>query len=104
MQNFDESTIEYAAFAFERRKVVCYGFLNNAGGMTTVLNFPSSGLGDRFRGEFLRERSLQIVQNDAQVICLTDYDHVMRKSDADPRIHHLNYNRDFMMGTLAHLT
>lgn len=104
MQSFDESTIEYADFAFERRKVVCYGLLNNAGGTTTVLNFPSVILADKFRDAFLRDRNFHIVQNDAQVICLADYDKVMRKSDADPRVRHLNYNRDFMMGTLAHVT
>ena len=104
MGRFDESKIEYADFAFERSKVVCYGLLNNAGGATTVLNFSSVKLADKFHEAFLRDRNFPIVQNDAQVICLSDYDTVMRKSDKDPRVRYLNYNRDFMMGTLAHLS
>ncbi|MGA9254688.1 MAG: hypothetical protein WBV78_06040 [Roseobacter sp.] len=104
MQSFDESKIEYADFAFERGKVVCYGLLNNAGGTTTVLNFPSVKLAEKFRVAFLRDRNFQIMQNAAQVICLADYDTVMRKSDKDPRVRYLNYNRDFMMGTLTHLS
>lgn len=104
MQSFDESKVEYADFAFERSKVVCYGLVNNAGGSTTVLNFPSVKLADTFQETFLRDRSFQTLQNDAQVICLADYDTVMRKSDEDPRVRHLNYNRDFMMGTLKHVT
>ena len=104
MKSFDESRIEYADFAFERKKVVCYGLLNTAGGATTVLNFPSANLADEFRDAFLRDRNFQILQNDAQVICLADYDTVMRKSDQDPRVRYLKYNRDFMMGTLSHAT
>ncbi len=103
MKSFDESKIEYADFAFECKKVVCYGLLNNAGGKTTVLNFPSVKLADDFCDAFLRDRSFKILQNNAQLICLTDYDTVMRKPDQDPRVRSLNYNRDFMMGTLAHV-
>lgn len=104
MQSFDESKIEYADFAFERGKVRCYGLLNNAGGNTTVLNFPSVKLADNFQDAFLRDRTFHTLQNDAQVICLADYDTVMRGSDKDPRVKHLKYNRDFMMGTLSHVT
>jgi len=103
MDGYSESKIEFADFFFERRKVVCYGLLNNAGGKTTVLNFNSTQLANEFRDAYLRERTFQIVQNDAQLICLTDYDTVMRRSEDDPRVRFLNYSRDFMKGTLAHL-
>lgn len=103
MENFSESKVEYADFAFERRKVACYGMINTAGGATTVLNFPSALLADEFSGAFLKDRNFQFFQNDAQLICLADYDTVMRKSHDDPRIRYLNYNRDFMTGTLAHV-
>ena len=83
--------------------MVCYGLQNNAGGATTILNFTSSSMADAFRNAFLHKRSFEVLQNGAQLVCLTDYDTVMRKSDDDPRIRFLNYNRDFMMGTLAHL-
>lgn len=104
MRRFDESKVEYAGFAFERSKVVCYGLVNNAGGSTTVFNFPSVKLADRFQSAFLADSDFQTLQNDAQVICLTDYDTVMRKSLEDPRIRYLSYNRDFMMGTISHIT
>lgn len=104
MQNFDESRIEYADFAFEREKVVCYGLLNNAGGQTTVLNFPSVSLADAFHDAFLRDRNFQSVKNDAQVICFADYDRVMQRSEEDPRVRCLKYSRDFMMGTLEHVS
>lgn len=103
MLNFDESKVEYADFAFERRKVVCYGLLNTAGGATTVLNFPTTTLARQFRDAFLRDRSFKTVENDAQLICFADYDTVMRRSEQDPRIRHLRYNREFMMGTLSHV-
>lgn len=103
MQDFDESRIEFADFFFERRKVVCYGLHNTAGGATTILNFPTCQLADQFSAAFLQERNFQIVQNDAQLICLADYETVMRRSDEDPRVRYLTCNRDFMMGTLAHL-
>lgn len=102
MLNFDESRIEYADFAFERRKVVCYGLLNTAGGRTTILNFPSAKLADEFFEAFLSDRNFQIIRNDAQVICLADYDSVMRNSDHDPRVRQIQYTREFMTGTLAH--
>lgn len=104
MQYFDESRIEFADFAFERQKVACYGLRNNGGGATTVLNFPSKTLADAFYDSFLRDRRFEIFHNHAQVICLTDYEHVMRRTYDDPRIRHMNYNRDFMMGTLEHLS
>ena len=104
MPNFSDSKIEYADFAFERKKVVCYGLLNNAGGATTVLNFPNSKLANCFCDAFLRDRNFQTLQNDAQLICLANYDTVMRKSEDDPRVCFLKYNRDFMMGTLSHCT
>ena len=103
MKSFGESTMEFANFTFERQKVVCYGLKNNAGGTSTVLNFPSAKLADVFCEAFLRKRNIQYVQNDAQLICLTDYDTVMQESEEDDRVRHLHYNRDFMMGTLAHV-
>jgi hypothetical protein len=103
MQSYRESTMEFADFIFERQKVVCYGLHNNAGGTTTVLNFPSFRLASEFREAFLDKRNIQIIQNEAQIICLADYDRIMRNSDDDPRVRYLNYNRDFMMGTLPHI-
>lgn len=103
MQSYKESKLEFADFTFERQKVVCYGLLNNAGGSTTVLNFPSVTLADEFFDAFLRDRNFHVLKNDAQLICLADYDVVMRKSDSDPRVRYLNYSRDFMMGTMAHI-
>lgn len=103
MQEFDESKIEYADFVFDREKVACYGMINNAGGSTTVLNFPSMGLADEFRSAFLANRSFPFVQNRAQLVCMADYDTVMRRSDNDPRVRCLNYNRSFMLGTLDHI-
>jgi hypothetical protein len=103
VQGYRESIVEFADFAFEREKVVCYGLQNNGGGTTTVFNFPSQQLAQSFREAFLCERNFKIVQNDAQLICFADYDRVMRKLDDDPRVRYLNYNRDFMMGTLAHI-
>lgn len=102
MPSYTESTMEFADFTFERKKVVCYGLKNNAGGTTTILNFPSVRIANEFREAFLHKRTFQVVQNDAQLICFTDYDRVMRGSEDDPRILFLNYSRDFMMGTLAH--
>ena len=104
MQNLCESTIEYAGFIFDRRKVACYGMINKAGGITTVLNFDSTEVAASFCGAFLEDRNFRIVTNDAQVICLADFDTVMRRSNDDPRVQQLNYCRDFMMGTLAHVT
>ncbi len=103
MPAFDESKIEYADFVFDCSKVACYGMINNAGGATTVLNFPSTKLADAFCGAFLENRNFETLRNDAQLICLADYDTVMRKSNDDPRVRYLNYNRDFMMGTLGHV-
>lgn len=103
MYDFEESRVEFAHFAFDRQKVACYGLQNTAGGSTTVLNFPSRALADAFDTAFLRDRNFEILRNEAQIICLTDYDSVMRRSGDDPRIRHLNYNREFMMGTLAHV-
>ena len=100
--SFEESRVEYADFSFQRSKVICYGLLNTAGGATTILNFATDSLADEFSDAFLSDRSFQIVRNGAQLICLTDYDTVMRRSDQDPRVRHLCYSRDFMMGTLAH--
>lgn len=102
MQDYDESTMAFADFIFERQKVVCYGLQNNAGGTTTILNFPSPRLADAFRDAFLHGRNFKIVQNAAQIICLADYDTVMRRSDNDQRVRCLTYSRDFMMGTLTH--
>lgn len=103
MQGFNESKIEYADFVFDRKKVACYGMINNAGGSTTVLNFPSIELADEFRGAFLADRSFPFFRNLAQLICLADYDTVMHESDNDPRVRYLNYNRNFMLGTLDHV-
>lgn len=102
MRSFSESTMEFADFTFEMQKVVCYGLRNNAGGTTTILNFPSVTLADEFRACYLDRASFKIIQNDAQLICLADYDTVMDRSDGDPRVRCLKYSRDFMMGTLAH--
>lgn len=104
MQSYRESTIEFANFTFERQKVVCYGLQNKAGGSTTILNFPTERLATAFREVFLEARKFQTFQNEAQLICMAEYDRVMRKSDDDARVHHLSYNRDFMMGTLSHLS
>lgn len=104
MQDYFESKLEFADFTFERQKVVCYGFRNEAGGDTTVLNFPSKRAASDFRATFLGQRSFAILQNEAQIICLTDYETLMRISDDDPRVRCLNYSRDFLMGTLAHVT
>ena len=103
MNGFDESIMEYASFMFERQKVVCYGLQNAAGGTTTVLNFPCPRLADQFQAAFLADRNFEIVQNQAQLLCMADYDTVMRRSDHDPRVKYLTYNREFMMGTLAHV-
>lgn len=103
MKHFDESEIEYASMVFDRQKVVCYGMNNFAGGMTTVLNFPTVELAGAFREVFLSDRNFQTVQNEAQLICFADYDSVMRTAEDDPRVRPLCYNRDFLMGTLAHL-
>ena len=103
MPDYTESEVEFADFTFERQKVVCYGLRNRAGGDTTVLNFCSRRAAQAFRSAFLQERSFDILQNDAQIICLTDYDTLMRRSNDDPRVRCLNYSRDFMMGTLAHV-
>lgn len=104
MTSYSENTMEFADFMFERQKVVCYGLKNNIGGTTTILNFPSRELAEEFTAAFLLDRAFEIVQNDAQIICLADYDRVMRLSGDDPRVRFLNYNRDFMMGTLAHVS
>lgn len=103
MQDFQESTMEFADFTFERQKVVCYGLCNAAGGITTVLNFPTAALAGEFCAAFLEERNFQTIRNDAQLICLAEYDRVMNRSDDDPRVQPLKYCRDFMMGTLAHV-
>ena len=104
MQSYRESQVEFADFIFDRQKVVCYGLQNTAGGTATLLNFPTPRLAAAFRRAYLGARSFQIIENEAQLICLADYDTVMRKSDDDPRVRALRYNRDFMMGTLAHLS
>lgn len=103
MQDFQESVMEFANFTFQRQKVVCYGLRNTAGGTTTVLNFPTPRLADEFRDSYLCRRNFKIIPNDAQLVCFADYDRVMRLCDDDPRVRPLNYNRDFMMGTLAHI-
>ena len=103
MSQFEESALEFANFVFDRKKVVVYGLQNTAGGTTTILNFPSEGLADAFRSAFLGGRNFRIIQNGAQVICLADYDTVMRRSAEDPRIQPLRYSRDYMMGTLSHM-
>lgn len=103
MRDFQESTMEFATLIFERQKVVCYSLHNNAGGTMTVMNFPSQRLADDFRAAVLSDRNFLIVQNEAQIACMTDYDTVMRMSVDDPRIKPLTYSRDFMMGTLTHV-
>jgi len=103
MTRFNESLMEYASFLFERQKVVCYCLQNSAGGTTTVLNFSGSELARQFQANFLADRNFEVLHNHAQLLCMADYDTVMRKSDHDPRVKHLTYNRDFMMGTLAHV-
>ena len=104
MKSYQESTIEFASFIFERQKVACYGLLNNAGGNTTVLNFPNESAAVSFQMTFLTNRNFQLIQNDAQLICFADYETVMHRADDDARVRHLNYSRDFMMGTLAHIS
>ncbi|EDM70313.1 hypothetical protein RAZWK3B_06472 [Roseobacter sp. AzwK-3b] len=103
MPQFDESALEFANFIFDRKKVVCYGLQNAAGGTTTILNFPTASLADAFRTAFLEGRNFRIVQNGAQIICLADYETVMRCSSDDPRVQPLRYSRDYMMGTLSHM-
>ena len=102
MNGFDESLMEYASFLFERQKVVCYCLQNTAGGTTTILNFPSSKLAAQFYAHFLADRNFEVVHNQAQLLCMADYDTVMRRSDRDPRVKYLSYNREFMMDTLSH--
>lgn len=102
MTGFNESLMEYGSFLFERQKVVCYGLQNTAGGTTTILNFPCTNSARQFQAAFLADRNFEVLQNQAQLLCMADYDTVMRKSDLDPRVKYLTYNRDFMMGTLAH--
>lgn len=101
--DYGESTVEFADFTFDRQKAVCYGLQNNAGGTTTIINFASERLADRFRTAYLNELNIRIIQNEAQLICFADYDTVMRKSQDDPRVQSLHYNRDYMMGTLGHM-
>jgi len=103
MNGFDESMMEYASFLFERQKVVCYSLQNAAGGSITILNFPRSELARQFQMTFLGDRNFEVVHNHAQLLCMADYDTVMRKSDHDPRVKYLTYNREFMMGTLSHV-
>ena len=102
-KDYCESTVEFADFTFDRQKAVCYGLQNNAGGTTTIINFASERLADRFRNAYLRELNIKIIQNKAQLICFADYQTVMCKSNDDPRVQSLHYNRDYMMGTLSHL-
>ena len=104
MKSYQESTIEFGSFIFEGQKVACYGLLNNAGGNTTVLNFPNKSAAVSFQMAFLNNRNFQLMRNNAQLICFTDYETVMRRSEDDIRIRHLNYSRDLMMGTLAHIS
>ncbi|PUB13181.1 hypothetical protein [Yoonia sediminilitoris] len=104
MQSYTESIIEFADFTFERRKVVCYGLQNKAGGTTTVLNFPTIELAAEFHGIFLSGRNFLIVENGAQIICLAEFDRVMQNAGDDPRVRFQNYDRNYMMGTLAHMT
>jgi len=80
MNGFDESMMEYASFLFERQKVA-----------------------GQFHAQFLADRNFEVVQNQAQLLCMADYDTVVRKSDHDPRVKYLTYNREFMMGTLSHV-
>lgn len=103
MNGFNESMMEYASFLFERQKVVCYCLHNTAGGKTTILNFPCSELARQFRITFLADRNFEVMHNQAQLLCLADYGTVMRKSDHDPRVKYLTYNREFMVGTLLHV-
>jgi hypothetical protein len=103
MNGFDESMMEYASFLFERQKVVGYCLQNAAGGTITILNFSSPELARQFKMTFLSDRNFEVVRNQAQLLCLADYDTVMRKSDYDPRVKYLTYNREFMMGTLSHV-
>ena len=104
MAEFVESALEFANFTFEREKVVCYGLQNAGGRTTTILNFPSEHLADVFHEAFLLGRNFDIVHNGAQIICLTDYDTVMRRSDDDPRVRTLRYSRDYLMDTVAQMT
>ena len=103
MNGFDESLMEYASFLFERQKVVCYCLQNTAGGTTTILNFQNSKLAAQFHAQFLADRNFEVVHNQAQLLCMADYDTVMRRSARDPRVKYLTYNREFMMGTLSHV-
>ena len=103
MTEFYESPMEYASFIYERSKVICYGLKNNAGGTVTVLNFVDRILAEQFKVEFLTDRGFEVFHNQAQLVCLSDYDTVMRRSNNDPRVKYLHYNREFMMGTLAHV-
>ena len=103
MPHFEESALEFANFVFDRKKVVVYGLQNTAGGTTTILNFPTETLADAFRAAYLSGRNFRIIQNGAQVICLADYEAVMRRTEDDPRVQPLRYSRDYMMGTMAHM-
>lgn len=102
-EDYGESTVEFADFTFDNQKAVCYVLQNNAGGTTTIINFASERLADRFRAAYLRDLNIRIIQNEAQLICFADYDTVMRGSQDDPRVQALHYNRDYMMGTLGHM-
>lgn len=102
-EDYGESKMEFADFTFDRQKAVCYGLQNNAGGTTTIINFASQKLADRFRSAYLRDLEIRIIQNEAQLICFADYETVMRQSQDDPRVQSLHYNRDYMMGTLGHM-
>ena len=95
--------MEYASFIYERSKVNCYGLNNNADGTVTVLNFVDRTLAKQFKAEFLTDRGFEVFHNQAQLVCLSDYDTVMRRSDNDPRVKYPHYKREFMMGTLAHV-
>ena len=103
MKDFDESALEFANFIFDRKKVVCYGLQNAASARQTIINFPVETRSDAFRAPVLLGRNFRIIQNGAQIICLADYDTVMRRSAEDPRIQPLRYSRDYMMGTLSHM-
>jgi hypothetical protein len=103
MNSFDESSMEYASFLFEGQKVVAYCLQNSAGGTATILNFPASELARQFQMTFLADRNFEVLHNQAQLLCITEYATVMRTSDHDPRVKYLTFSRDYLTGTLSHI-